>query len=115
MPRKIILIGFFIVSFFTAKNSLAQSPNIPSGIIFQALATDPNGNPAAGRSIYIKSTIIQKSVSGQAVYAETFSVNASNDGVFTITIGKGKLIAGFNPFNSIDWTNGPYFLTLKRL
>ena len=35
----------------------AQVSKVPDGILFQAIAKDPSGNPAKGRTIYIKNAI----------------------------------------------------------
>ena len=67
---------------------VAQQTNFPDGIVFQAIATDPSGNPAANKTVFIKDAIIHKYANGQAVYSETFKVVASKEGVFTIVIVK---------------------------
>ena len=51
MLRKIYLLVLLITSFSTTK-IIAQTTG-PDGVIFQAVATDPQGNPAANRTIYI--------------------------------------------------------------
>ena len=85
----------------------------PDGIIFQAVATDPEGNPAANRTIDVKSSILQSTATGSVVYSESFQVTASATGVFTIVIGKGIKLSGPASIGSIDWSAGPYFLNLK--
>ena len=85
----------------------------PDGIIFQAIATDAQGNPAAGRMIYVQDAILQKTASGNVVYAESFRVVASTTGVFTIVIGKGVVLSGPASIGSIDWSAGTYFLNIK--
>ena len=91
----------------------AQVSKVPDGILFQAIAKDPAGNPAKGRTIYIKNAIIQSNISGAKVYVESHTIVASSDGVFTIVIGKGKRVSGPNSINDLDWSNGPYFLNIK--
>jgi hypothetical protein len=93
------------------KAQIKQTP--PVGIIFQAIATDPQGNPAAGRTIYVQDAILQKTATGTVVYIETFQVKASATGVFTIVIGKGKVSYGPQSIASIDWSAGPYFLNIE--
>ena len=91
----------------------AQVSKVPDGILFQAIAKDPQGNPAKGRTIYIKNAIIQSNISGAQVYVESHKIVASSDGVFTIVIGKGIRVAGPTSINSLDWSNGPYYLNIK--
>ena len=91
----------------------AQVSKVPDGVLFQAIAKDPLGNPAKGRTIYIKNAIIQSSTTGTQVYVESHKVVASSDGVFTIVIGKGARTSGPASIASIDWSSGPYFLNIK--
>ncbi|MDE3256027.1 MAG: hypothetical protein KGN97_08635, partial [Bacteroidota bacterium] len=91
----------------------AQISKVPDGILFQAIAKDPAGNPAKGRTIYIKNAIIQSSVAGVQVYVESHKIVASSEGVFTIVIGKGNKLSGPASIGNIDWSSGPYFLNIK--
>ena len=112
---KNIVSNLFIVITLTilSLNVKGQSTKPPDGIIFQAVASDAEGNPAVNRTIYVKTAIIQSSPKGKEVYNESFKVNASSNGVFTIVIGKGNRTSGFISIGDIDWTKGPYFLNLK--
>jgi hypothetical protein len=91
----------------------AQVSKVPDGILFQAIAKDPAGNPAKGRTVYIKNAIIQSSITGAQVYVESHKIVASSDGVFTIVIGKGTRTSGPASIGNIDWSSGPYFLNIK--
>ena len=108
--KKII---FIIVLHCIAVCLHAQVSKVPDGILFQAIAKDPAGNPAKGRTIYIKNAIIQNSISGVQVYVESHKIVASSEGVFTIVIGKGNKLAGPVSIGNIDWSSGPYFLNIK--
>ena len=113
MPNKLLVRFLFILSFFVATNTFAQVSQSPDGILFQALATDATGHPAAGRTVNVKAAIISKTATGSVVYSETFKVPASAAGVFTIVLGKGTYVSGVASIASIDWSNGPFFLNLK--
>jgi hypothetical protein len=105
---------FFILSFqFLAYTLSAQTTKVPDGILFQAIAKDPSGNPAKGRTIYIKNAILQTSINGREVYLEAHKIVASQDGVFTIVIGKGNKLSGPTSISNLDWASGPYFLNIK--
>jgi hypothetical protein len=91
----------------------SQLSPVPDGIIFQGVATDAKGNPASNRKIYVKNAILQQSATGPTLYAESFEVMSSVDGVFTIVIGKGKRTSGVNSLNQIDFEKGPFFLNIK--
>ncbi|MFM1775201.1 MAG: hypothetical protein RJA53_811 [Bacteroidota bacterium] len=108
--KKII---FIIVLQYIVVCLHAQVSKVPDGILFQAIAKDPSGNPAKGRTIYIKNAIIQNSISGVQVYLESHKIVASSEGVFTIVIGKGNKMSGPASIGNIDWSSGPYFLNIK--
>ncbi len=113
MFKKFIQSALLFVVLCTTANSYAQVSQAPDGIQFQALATDANGHPAAGRVIYVKDAIVAKTATGMIVYAETFKVTASSAGIFTIVLGKGTYASGVTSIANIDWSNGPFFLNLK--
>jgi len=113
MLQKFIQSALLLVVLFTTVHSYAQVSQAPDGIQFQALATDANGHPAAGRVIYVKNAIIAKTATGTIVYSETFKVTASSAGIFTIVLGKGTYAGGVSSIANIDWANGPFFLNLK--
>ena len=113
MLQKFIQSALLLVVLFTTVQSYAQVSQAPDGIQFQALATDANGHPAAGRVIYVKDAIIAKTATGTIVYSETFKVTASSAGIFTIVLGKGTYASGVSSIANIDWANGPFFLNLK--
>ena len=113
MLQKFIQTALLLVVLFTTAHSYAQVSQAPDGIQFQALATDANGHPAAGRVIYVKNAIIAKTATGTIVYSETFKVTASSAGVFSIVLGKGTYASGVSNIANIDWSNGPFFLNLK--
>jgi len=111
--RKLIarLTALVVCSFLFTSDLFSQG--VPDGIIFQALAKDPSGVPARGRKVHIKDAIIQTTATGTVVYSESFVLTASEDGVFTITIGKGTRLSGANKLSDIDWNAGPFFLNIK--
>ena len=102
---------FVLCNLITPK-LFAQIPN--NGIFFQAVARDNFSNPAKGRKIYIESSIIQYTATGTKVLIEEHVANTDETGVFSISLGTGKIIGGsaMNLLN-IDWAMGPYYLSLK--
>ena len=113
MLKKFIQTALLLVVLCTTATTYAQVSQAPDGIQFQALATDANGHPAAGRVIYVKDAIVAKTPTGTIVYSETFKVTASSAGIFTIVLGKGTYASGVSSIANIDWANGPFFLNLK--
>ncbi|MFM6994229.1 MAG: hypothetical protein ACKOWO_03825 [Sediminibacterium sp.] len=110
MFKKLHLV--LIVSFI-AISHLASAQLTPDGILFQAVARDANGNAAAGRNIYAKVTILKGTATGSIAYAETFKVVSTDDGIFTLVIGKGIRTAGASGLSLIDWDADFYFVNIK--
>jgi len=67
MLKKFIQTALLLVVLCTTATTYAQVSQAPDGIQFQALATDANGHPAAGRVIYVKDAIVAKTATGTIV------------------------------------------------
>ena len=105
-----LFILFFIFSILT--NQLVAQTN--GGIFFQAVARDNYSNPAKNRDIYLQSSIIQTSLTGDKVLVEEHRTKTDVTGMFSISLGNGVRISGTaSGLNSIDWSNGPFYLNLK--
>ena len=86
---------------------------MPDGILFQAVARDANGNAASGRNVYAKIALLSGSATGSSVYEESFKVVSTDDGIFTIVIGKGTRTSGVSGLSAIDWGASIYFVNIK--
>ena len=105
-----LLLLFIGVS--TSINSFSQT-TIPDGILFQAVARDANGNAAVARTVYAKVAILKGSATGTSVYAESFQVTSTDEGIFTIVIGKGTRTSGATNLLAVDWSSGIYFMNIQ--
>ena len=104
-----ILIGLVFVSFLP---SFAQ--NIPTGIPFQGIAKDFNGNPVNERKIYIQTNVISGTINSKTIYTEEHETQTDAIGVFSIMIGHGKRTQGaIRTLSEIKWEEGPYFLGIQ--
>jgi uncharacterized protein (TIGR02145 family) len=56
----------------------------------------------------MKMSILQGSVDGMEVYAETHGEMTNGNGLITLEIGGGTVVSGV--YGDIDWGSGPYFL-----
>jgi hypothetical protein len=83
---------------------LAQSPQKLS---YQAVIRDAAGKLLQGANIGVRISILQGSISGTPVYAETQSATTNSNGLLSLEIGAGTPTG---TFSDIDWANGPYFL-----
>ena len=108
---KKIIVPFLFMLFCIGQDAIAQVT--PDGILFQAVARDANGNAAAGRNIYAKVNILKESATGTSVYAESFKVMSTDDGIFTIVIGKGTRTSGAAGLAFINWSEAYHFVNIK--
>ncbi len=85
--------------------SWAQSPQ---KMTYQAVVRDGSDQLVSSSAIGMQISILQTSPTGIAVYIETHAPSTNANGLATVEIGGGTVVAG--AFASIDWSNGPYFL-----
>jgi hypothetical protein len=83
---------------------VAQSPQKMS---YQAVVRNNSGQIVKDQTISLKASILQGSVSGNAVYTETHKCKTNINGLFSILIGDG---VSESSFSMIDWSNGEYFI-----
>ena len=101
--KKIGILGFFILSSISL--ILAQAPNLMS---YQAVIWDGSGNLVAEKMVSIKISILQGSVAGAAVYAETHRIQTNVNGLVSLLIGGGTSVTG--KISDINWGGGSFFL-----
>ena len=104
---------FLLLVILCCIGNTASAQVSPDGILFQAVARDANGNAAAGRNIYAKVNLLKSTATGTSVYAESFKVVSTDDGVFTIVIGKGTRTSGVAGLTSIAWNEALYFVNIQ--
>ena len=84
------------------------------GIFFQAVARDNFSNAAKDRKIFVQTSIIQSTTTGNKLLIEEHQATTDASGVFSISIGNGNRVGGASSsLSSIDWSKGPFFLNLK--
>lgn len=105
---KIRIVCVVVLLFYFCLSSSAQSPQ---GIVFQAVAKDPMGNPAIKRLVHVKDFLLYGSGKGEIIFGETHQVLTNKEGVFTIILGKGTNTIGL--FNQVNWKQGNIFLNVK--
>jgi hypothetical protein len=109
---KHIRLLLLLIGICTSFVSIAQTI-VPDGILFQAVARDANGNAAVARTVYAKVSIIKGSTTGASVYAESFQVTSTEEGIFTIIIGKGTRTSGAANLMGVDWSSGIFYMNLQ--
>ncbi len=100
--KRIITTTLFLFGILTA---WGQSPQQMS---FQSVIRDASDQLVSNAPVGMQISILQTSATGVAVYIETHTPTTNNNGLATLEIGTGTVVAG--SFSGIDWANGPYFL-----
>ncbi len=101
MKKLIILLKAILLS----SCLFAQTPEKMS---YQAVIRDTNNNLIIDHIVSLQISILQGSITGNAVYVETHAPTTNDNGLVSIEIGGGTLVGG--NFETIDWTSGPYFI-----
>jgi len=89
----------------TIMMSWAQSPQ---KMTYQAVVRDAGDLLVASSPVGMQISILQTSPGGIAVYIETHTPTTNVNGLATVEIGGGTVVAG--SFSGIDWSNGPYYI-----
>jgi hypothetical protein len=91
-----------------------HAQQIPTGIPFQGIAKDYNGNPVNERKIYIQTNIIAGKINGKNIYTEEHETTTDAIGVFSILIGNGRRTQGIiKSLTEINWEDGPFYLGIQ--
>ena len=80
----------------------------PQKMSYQAVVRDAANALMINQEVGIQISLLQGSVSGDAVYVETQAPTTNDNGLFSIEIGAGAVISG--SLTTIDWSEGPYFI-----
>lgn len=80
----------------------------PQRMTFQAVLRDASDALITGSAVGVRTSVLQGSANGTAVYVETHATTTNANGLTTLEIGGGTPVTG--TFASIDWGNGPFFL-----
>lgn len=101
MKKIIMSLGLFLLTIDT----WAQAPQ---KMTYQSVVRNASNGLVANAAVGMQMSILQGSASGVAVYIERQTPSTNTNGLATIEIGTGTVVAG--SFSAIDWSNGPYFL-----
>jgi len=100
--RKLYSILFAVI---ISASVYAQAPQKMS---YQAVIRNSSDALVTNTNINMQISILQGSISGTAVYVETYAPSTNANGLVSIEIGGGTLVSG--SFADINWANGPYFV-----
>lgn len=103
--NKIIKASILFSLIFSLFSASAQAPQKMS---YQAVIRNNSNALVTSTVVGIKTSILQGSVSGTAVYVETQAPTTNSNGLVTLEIGTGTIVSG--TMAGIDWSAGPYFI-----
>ncbi len=98
----------FFAAFLIAGNLLAQ---VPQSFKYQAVVRDGSGQIIGGQLVVLQISVLQNSISGDAVYVETFTPTTNEFGLINLNIGAGTVVNGV--FTTIDWSSDTYFVKVE--
>jgi len=103
------------VLLMAAYNTFLIAQSVPSGINYQAVARDANGDELINRSIDVRLSVISGSPDGEVEWEEVHSeVITSQFGLFNIIIGQGICSSGtVTSFEDIPWGDDLHFLKVE--
>lgn len=91
-----------------ASSVLFTFAQAPQKMSYQAVIRDLSDALITNTTIGMQISILQTTNTGVAVYIETFTPTTNINGLATVEIGTGTVVAG--NFSTIDWSTGPYFI-----
>jgi uncharacterized protein (TIGR02145 family) len=84
---------------------------VPQAFNYQAVCRNTNGAPILNQPVNFRVEILQGSITGTVVYAETQLDTTSAFGVSTLEIGRGTPTSG--TFAGINWSNSPTYIRIS--
>lgn len=98
-------ITFCLFAFLITTQLQAQAPQKMS---YQSVVRNSAGQLISNSTVGVQISVLQGSASGIAVYIERHTSPTNANGLTSLEIGNGTVVAG--NFSAIDWANGPYYL-----
>ncbi len=98
-------IYYLALLLFVSIAAFSQSQNYMS---YQAVIRNSSNNLIANQAVGMRISVLQGSVGGTEVYAETQTPTSNINGLVTLEIGNGTPTTG--TYNAINWATGPYFI-----
>lgn len=80
----------------------------PAGLSYQSVLYTPSGEQISDQLVGVRIQILRGNASGTVAFAETHQITTDENGVLALGIGEGQ--AETNTFNTLDWSDGPYFV-----
>ena len=83
----------------------------PQGFTYQAVARNATGDVLVSKALKVRLTILDGSTTGTTQYIESQDVTTNTFGLFTLTVGTGKIEKG--TLSGVTWGSGLKFLGVE--
>lgn len=100
--KKSLLIWIFI------SITLATFSQSPQKMTYQAVVRNSNNQLLQNQQVGVRISILQGSVNGNEVFAETHTLTTNTNGLLSLNIGDGNPVSG--TIQTIDWGVDTYFI-----
>lgn len=84
------------------------SAQAPQSFTYQSVIRNSTDQLVTNSPVGTRISILQGSITGAVVYAETHNASTNANGLLSLVIGAGTVQNG--TFSSINWGSGPYFI-----
>ncbi|MEI7597413.1 MAG: hypothetical protein WCK02_16815 [Bacteroidota bacterium] len=110
--RKIFTV-LFVFLFTILCSQFTAFAQAPSKMSYQAVIRDANNNLVANHGVGVRVNVLRGSATGTISYREIYNPNllTNANGLVTVEIGTGIALIG--SLDTINWANGPYFLSIE--
>lgn len=95
------LITLLVLNMLFLTNIFAA--DVPQGMNYQAVARDKNGDVLANKEIVLKVSLLSNTLTRVYHYTEIHKITTNQLGLFSIVIGKGKILNG--SFDMVPWSS----------
>ena len=83
---------------------------MPEKFTYQAVVRNSNNQLVVNTQVGVQVVILRGSAQGSIVYGERHTQATNANGLITLNIGEGNIIAG--QFSNIDWSSGVFFISV---
>lgn len=98
----------YIVFFLFISPFFLLNAQVSNAFSYQGVAMDIAGNAIANQQLGVQISIIQDNHEGEVVYTEIHNPTTTQDGQFTLAIGRGAVVDG--QFSAIKWGANRQFI-----
>ncbi|MEM7659838.1 MAG: hypothetical protein AAF399_27235, partial [Bacteroidota bacterium] len=86
----------------------------PQAFNYQAVARDANEDCIADQVVSLRFNILDQTAAGTILYTELQSATTNQQGLFSVEIGRGQVLAGvYTQLHDIPWSQDPKFLQVE--